>query len=133
MPCLKLVRKKISQVRQNVEAFVITEAASGTSASTPSQVSAKSTRTDNHEPPVGRAKASAIDPAEFAPVAGPLPIDHYDALPSSTVVELLERLNADDLRAIQAHELANRKRRTVLFRAQERLSLLATSNGSTRR
>jgi hypothetical protein len=49
---------------------------------------------------------------------GALPIDGYDQLPSSTIVELLDRLTPDERRSVETYEQANRKRRTILTKAR---------------
>jgi hypothetical protein len=43
-----------------------------------------------------------------------LPIENYDQLPSSTIVELIDRLNPAERSAVARYEQANRKRRTIL-------------------
>ena len=49
----------------------------------------------------------------------PLGIDGYDGLPSSSIVPLLDALTRSQLHAVEAHEQANRARRTVLHRARQ--------------
>lgn len=53
-------------------------------------------------------------------VDGSLPIDGYDQLPSSTIVELLDRLTPEECGAVAAYEAQHRKRRTILTRARQR-------------
>ena len=55
-----------------------------------------------------------------APAAA-LPIDRYDELPAASIMALLEGLRPGQLRAIDAHERANRGRRTVLTRIAQLL------------
>ena len=74
--------------------------------------------------PPTRAKVSPrLDAAPrraAAPVAA-LPIDGYDELPAASIMALLEGLRPGQLRAIDAHERANRGRRTVLTRIAQLL------------
>lgn len=56
-----------------------------------------------------------------------IPIDGYDQLPSSVIVELLERLTPSECRIVAEYEGQNRKRRTVLTKARQ-LSSKATSS-----
>ncbi len=51
---------------------------------------------------------------------GSLPIDGYDQLPSSAIVELLDRLTPEECSVVAAYEAQNRKRRTILTRARQR-------------
>jgi hypothetical protein len=62
-------------------------------------------------PPVQPATARA---AQRSSSSAHLPIPGYDALSASQVVERLAGLGQDDLGAVRDHELANRKRRTIL-------------------
>ncbi len=51
-----------------------------------------------------------------SPPAGELAIPGYDALAASQVVARLDALEPDELAAVEAHELAGRRRRTILNR-----------------
>jgi hypothetical protein len=55
-------------------------------------------------------------------VAPDLPIEDYESLAASHVVDRLPRLTPDELRVIQAFEVAHRGRRTVLGRVEQLLA-----------
>jgi hypothetical protein len=50
---------------------------------------------------------------------GDLVIPDYDELSASQVVERLDGLRRDELEAVRAYELANRGRRTILFKIEQ--------------
>lgn len=75
--------------------------------------------------PAARPKPSPrLDAAHSraAPLVTALPIDRYDELPAASIMALLEGLRPGQLRAIDAHERANRGRRTVLTRIAQLLT-----------
>ena len=59
------------------------------------------------------------DTARARPVS--LPIEDFESLAASQVVDRLPTLTPDELRAVQAFEVANRSRRTVLGRIEQLL------------
>jgi hypothetical protein len=61
-------------------------------------------------------KPVSTDPISgvVSPDVAALPIENYDQLPSSTIVELIDRLNPAERSAVARYEQANRKRRTIL-------------------
>lgn len=67
----------------------------------------------------GRQGASV---AKAVPVADVLvvPIEGYDALPASAIVEMIDRLTPQEQNAVEAYERANRGRRTVLGKLSQR-------------
>ncbi len=69
-------------------------------------------------PPVPPVEADGNVPPSYSD--GSLPIDGYDQLPSSTIVELLDRLTPVECSVVAAYEAQNRKRRTILTRARQR-------------
>jgi hypothetical protein len=69
------------------------------------------------DPPAVPAE-SVVPSAERVATVHGLPIDGYDQLPSSTIVELLDRLSPLERRAVEAYEEANRKRRTILTKVR---------------
>jgi hypothetical protein len=81
------------------------------------------------------SKAARSGPASTTKTAvahGPaseLPIETYDALAASQVVERLASLSADELEIVRCHESANRRRRTVLHR----IAQLSSARGQAAR
>jgi hypothetical protein len=75
-----------------------------------------STRRKNSEVVTPSTRSASLTPDSAK--SGALPIDGYDQLPSSTIVELLDRLTPDERRSVETHEQANRKRRTILTKAR---------------
>jgi len=75
------------------------------------------------EPAVTPAPVAAGDevPVDRAPVAD-LPIEDYESLAASHVVDRLPTLDPGELRAVQAFEQAHRGRRTVLGRIEQLLA-----------
>jgi hypothetical protein len=58
---------------------------------------------------------TATTAAEPSTITGEtFPIENYDQLPSSTIVELIDRLSPSERLVIASYEQANRKRRTIL-------------------
>ena len=76
------------------------------------------------EPPARPKPSPRLDAAHSraAPLVTALPIDRYDELPAASIMALLEGLRPGQLRAIDAHERANRGRRTVLTRIAQLLT-----------
>lgn len=73
---------------------------------------------DTAPPPItGRAYTRAA-PAPEHPTAV-LPIDDYESLAASQVVSRLERLDLDELAAIEEFELSHRGRRTILGKIEQ--------------
>lgn len=69
--------------------------------------------------------ATAGTPHPRAPVvdtAGVLPIDDYESLAASHVVDRLPTLTPDELRVVESFEIANRGRRTILGRIEQLLA-----------
>lgn len=54
--------------------------------------------------------------------AGVLPIDDYESLAASHVVDRLPTLTPDELRVVESFEIANRGRRTILGRIEQLLA-----------
>ncbi len=67
-----------------------------------------------HAPPVAAVPPSA-DSAPDAPVAD-LPIEGYDQLSARQIVDRLTALTTPELAQIERHELAHRRRQTILLR-----------------
>jgi hypothetical protein len=67
------------------------------------------------EPPGG------TDAEPESPAAHQLPIDEYESLAASHVVDRLTNLTPDELREVQQFEVAHRARRTVLGRIDQLL------------
>ena len=76
------------------------------------------------KPPTIATPSPRLDAAQSraAAVVTELPIDRYDELPAASIMGLLEGLRPGQLRAIDAHERANRGRRTVLTRIAQLLT-----------
>ena len=89
---------------------------------TPAKPATTSNPAPTSRPPTSRPPSPRLDAAPrraAAPAA--LPIDGYDELPAASIMALLEGLRPGQLRAIDAHERANRGRRTVLTRIAQLL------------
>lgn len=89
---------------------------------TPAKPTTTSNPAPTSRPPTSRPPSPRLDAAlrrAAAPAA--LPIDGYDELPAVSIMALLEGLRPGQLRAIDAHERANRGRRTVLTRIAQLL------------
>jgi hypothetical protein len=71
------------------------------------------------EPAVARPSP---DRGPVADTATDLPIDDYESLAASHVVDRLPSLTPDELRTIRAFEVANRGRRTILGRIDQLLA-----------
>lgn len=69
------------------------------------------------EPAAAAATAGWTPSTDGAPPD--LPIDDYESLAASQVVDRLPTLTPDELRAIEVFEMANRSRRTVLGRIEQ--------------
>lgn len=73
--------------------------------------------------------AAAVAVAETAPGADALaivevprvPFDGYDTLPAAHVVQRLRRLDAGELSAVRAYEVATRNRRTIIAKVDQLL------------
>lgn len=75
-------------------------------------------------PPASDHAERTPAPAAHAPApqaAQPEPFDGYDSLPASELVPLLARLDASELDAVRAYEVATRGRRTVLAKIDQLL------------
>jgi hypothetical protein len=78
-------------------------------------------------PSEGAHALTTVDGTISTPVAGvsdaapapspPAPFEDYDALPASNVVQRMNRLTPAELEAVVAYEQANRRRRTILAKA----------------
>lgn len=66
-----------------------------------------------------RASQLATDPSLVNDARSELPIDGYDTLPARSLLALFDGLSADQLETIRCHELANRRRETVLSRLSQ--------------
>jgi hypothetical protein len=55
------------------------------------------------------------------PASSPLAIPGFDTLSASQVVQRLDGLTADELRAVRDHETGHRGRRTILNRVEQLL------------
>ena len=64
--------------------------------------------------PVVAAVPEAPVPARSSAAADALPIADYDSLAASQVIPRLAGLSADELAAVEAYELGNRGRKTIL-------------------
>ena len=91
---------------------------------TPAKLPSTSKPVFTSEPPARPKPAPRLDAAHSraAPLVTALPIDRYDELPAASIMALLEGLRPGQLRAIDAHERANRGRRTVLTRIAQLLT-----------
>ena len=63
--------------------------------------------------------AKAQDRAASNTAATTIPIEGYDQLPSSAIVELLDRLSPKECTVVADYEGRNRKRRTILTKARQ--------------
>ena len=80
---------------------------------------------DVDDAPAPDEPAAARPSADRAPVGDPatdLPIDDYESLAASHVVDRLPSLTPDELRTIRAFEVGNRGRRTILGRIDQLLA-----------
>ena len=73
--------------------------------------------------PAASPDASGPDPT--APAVDQLPIDEYESLAASHVVDRLGNLNPAELREVRRFEVAHRARRTVLGRIDQLLGATA--------
>ncbi len=69
--------------------------------------------------PSNRAPQLVTDPLRVNDAHPELPIDGYDTLPARSLLALFDGLSADQLETIRCHELANRRRETVLTRLSQ--------------
>jgi hypothetical protein len=105
----KFVRNRIVEIKQSIDGTL-------TSESVPMANPAPTVSTPPEStPPESTPDRTAPDLALPNPT---LPIEGYDQLPSSTIVELLDRLKPGERRAVEMYEQANRKRRTILTKAR---------------
>jgi hypothetical protein len=72
--------------------------------------------------PQRSTQAPPVAPTVTRDVAVDRAIPDYDTLSASQVVRRLDGLGAEELRAVERHELAGRGRRTILHRAQQLLA-----------
>jgi hypothetical protein len=134
VPPLRLIRSAFDLTLANVvtpaESSLQGDAASITRtpvASAVATAAAPPARTARRTP--GRARAvkvagitNSTDALGAADAADALPIAEYESLAASQVVARLESLTADELRAVQAFEVAHRGRRTVLGKIDQLLT-----------
>jgi hypothetical protein len=109
--------EELRQSRTEAEETVIAEPESAPSSSPfPAPVvRAASTPSRSASP------ASAAPEGTPAPTSSPLAIPGFDTLSASQVVQRLDGLTADELRAVRDHETGHRGRRTILNRVEQLL------------
>lgn len=89
--------------------------------SAPSPMAPAAPMSDRPEP-VDRpepAMASPVGPGDEATTASQLPIEHYDELSASQVLQRLVHLDSAQLAMIHHYESTHRRRRTVLGRVEQ--------------
>ena len=125
--------------RQKVEEWTgstATKASSAVAGVTPGPAASTRTREPAHKggaepgPHVGADAADATGAEQPAPAGGTngyapgrhLAIPGYDSLSASQVVQRLDGLSGAELEEVRAHELASRRRRTILSRVEQLLA-----------
>jgi hypothetical protein len=117
------VEKGIAAARKGAEAVIGGLGEEPTPTPEPpasSQTETNSTATKSKKAKAEPAAGSTDDGSEEAkPSATTLGIQDYDELSASQVVERLDGLQAAELDAVRAYEIAHRARRSILFKIEQ--------------